>query len=451
MNLEVASSTTRRRQVVRVARKAIALFASVFALTGCMNMMPSSHPRPPMPTPDVFPPPPTSLPQPSRSLPQPSTSPGMPSPSTQPGQTGSPSSMPGGMPSPTGRGTPGLPSIPTSGMPSTPSVLPSPPTSGMPQTPSMPSPSSSSSSGSQQGSGTNFPSVPGLPELQTGDRSRGSQAESGSGQQRGGVEEGQQGQLPSGGPLQTADDSEQNSENEASGEGGMASQRSGDERQSGSAVGAETGEDIAGLPSSGAGDQPEGGQEIEIEDDPGAGVLGTPDGNENGGWVVSNELPENEKVRQGIPDPATEEDEEGSAKSESDEALEATLAGIDGNIMADREEHAEKINERAGGETLPGDAVLAEEDQRGSEGGTRPSAVGGTSREHIPNVTDPNRRSQPPDPNRPSITIGQADIPDAKDDDVIARQLREAALAEKDPELREALWEELRRYLEKRK
>lgn len=315
----------------------------------------------------------------------------------------------------------------------------------------MPSPSSSSSSSSQQGSGTNFPSVPGLPDLRTGDRSRGSQGDADRGQQSEGAEDGQGGQLPTGGPLQTADDSDRNSENEATGEGGMAARRSGDERQSGSATGAETGKDVAGLPSSGDGENPEGGQEIEIDGDPGAGVLGTPDGNENGGWVVSNELPENEKVRQGVPEPADVEDEEGGAKSESDEELNATLAGIDGSIMSDREEHAEKINERAGGETLPGDAVLAEEDQRGGVGGQRPSSVGGTSREHIPNVTDPNRRSQPPDPNRPSITIGQADIPDAKDDDVVARQLREAALAEKDPELREALWEELRRYLEKRK
>ena len=32
------------------------------------------------------------------------------------------------------------------------------------------------------------------------------------------------------------------------------------------------------------------------------------------------------------------------------------------------------------------------------------------------------------------------------DDDIIARQLREAALAEEDPELRERLWEEYRKY-----
>jgi len=39
-----------------------------------------------------------------------------------------------------------------------------------------------------------------------------------------------------------------------------------------------------------------------------------------------------------------------------------------------------------------------------------------------------------------------ADIPDVSDDDIVARQLREAALSEEDPELREQLWEEYRRY-----
>ena len=38
------------------------------------------------------------------------------------------------------------------------------------------------------------------------------------------------------------------------------------------------------------------------------------------------------------------------------------------------------------------------------------------------------------------------DIPASSDDDVLARQLREAAMNETDPELREKLWEEYRRY-----
>jgi hypothetical protein len=38
------------------------------------------------------------------------------------------------------------------------------------------------------------------------------------------------------------------------------------------------------------------------------------------------------------------------------------------------------------------------------------------------------------------------DIPAGRDDDVVARQLREAATSEPDPELREALWDEYRNY-----
>lgn len=40
------------------------------------------------------------------------------------------------------------------------------------------------------------------------------------------------------------------------------------------------------------------------------------------------------------------------------------------------------------------------------------------------------------------------DISDGSDDDIVARQLREAAMAEQDPELREKLWDEYRKYKE---
>jgi len=39
-----------------------------------------------------------------------------------------------------------------------------------------------------------------------------------------------------------------------------------------------------------------------------------------------------------------------------------------------------------------------------------------------------------------------ADVGDGHDDDVVARQLREAALSEEDPAIREKLWDEYRRY-----
>jgi len=38
------------------------------------------------------------------------------------------------------------------------------------------------------------------------------------------------------------------------------------------------------------------------------------------------------------------------------------------------------------------------------------------------------------------------DIGDGRDDDVVARQLREAAMSEEDPVIREKLWDEYRRY-----
>ena len=43
-------------------------------------------------------------------------------------------------------------------------------------------------------------------------------------------------------------------------------------------------------------------------------------------------------------------------------------------------------------------------------------------------------------------TQAPADASDGSDDDIVARQIREAALNEKDPVLREKLWEEYRKY-----
>ena len=46
----------------------------------------------------------------------------------------------------------------------------------------------------------------------------------------------------------------------------------------------------------------------------------------------------------------------------------------------------------------------------------------------------------------PDVSPAPPDIDDGKDDDIIARQLREAAQKEKDPELRAKLWDEYRKY-----
>ena len=49
-------------------------------------------------------------------------------------------------------------------------------------------------------------------------------------------------------------------------------------------------------------------------------------------------------------------------------------------------------------------------------------------------------------PPTPAIYEAPDDIPEGNDDDVVARQLREAAMREPDPEVRERLWNEYRKY-----
>lgn len=45
-----------------------------------------------------------------------------------------------------------------------------------------------------------------------------------------------------------------------------------------------------------------------------------------------------------------------------------------------------------------------------------------------------------------SLPPAPDDVPSGQDDDIVARQLREAAENESDPELREKLWDEYRDY-----
>ena len=47
---------------------------------------------------------------------------------------------------------------------------------------------------------------------------------------------------------------------------------------------------------------------------------------------------------------------------------------------------------------------------------------------------------------KPAVYKAPQDIPDGNDDDVVARQLREAAMREADPLVRERLWNKYRKY-----
>ena len=63
-------------------------------------------------------------------------------------------------------------------------------------------------------------------------------------------------------------------------------------------------------------------------------------------------------------------------------------------------------------------------------------------------MVDPDPVSIKGEGNIPTRSHSQVppDLVDAKGDDIIARQLREAAMKEQDPELRDKLWDEYRKY-----
>jgi hypothetical protein len=160
---------------------------------------------------------------------------------------------------------------------------------------------------------------------------------------------------------------------------------------------------------------------------------------DQGEWQTSN---------QGIPDGSGDADASGSAdateaagddtKNGADQALAEALEGLDGEILAER-------------------AVLRETEAAGKPGNSgsspgQPSAAdttmgsNGTAASSSPTTATRGRVNTPPPPPKRGDDTAPTNLPDAKDDDIIARQLREAAMQETDPELKEKLWDEYRRY-----
>ena len=135
------------------------------------------------------------------------------------------------------------------------------------------------------------------------------------------------------------------------------------------------------------------------------------------GWEVSNET--GEEVGAAAGQSGSEEGDEADGSADDGDgqvdALERALGELDGEILDERVTTADAQSvPRPGGDEAEGNPVPA------------------------PPRAEP-ELARTPTPLLP-------DTPDARDDDVVARQLREAAMAETDPELREQLWEEYRRY-----
>ena len=177
---------------------------------------------------------------------------------------------------------------------------------------------------------------------------------------------------------------------------------------------------------------------------------------------------------------------EGEAESESDMAESggaeasgdmAKSGGAQGGAVSDAEELAtlnrqlDQALEKFDGAILTERNTVANQENAGASGSPMGEQDGGTGAEGEPGTgegsmaqnqgtgsadpTDsgeggipasPGSRGQGEYRHTASADTVPADIPDGSDDDVVARQIREAAMAETDPELREKLWEEYRKY-----
>jgi hypothetical protein len=129
--------------------------------------------------------------------------------------------------------------------------------------------------------------------------------------------------------------------------------------------------------------------------------------------------------------------------------LDESLSAFDGQLVKEQR----LLDEQRTGSELAGEALGsgAEEGREaaGREGAA--STAGGpqgsaSDAGHMPPGKTTNEGKRRRVGTASSSTPIPPDIPNAYDDDIVARQLREAAENEKDPALREKLWEEYRRY-----
>ncbi|MXZ55049.1 MAG: hypothetical protein F4077_11240 [Gammaproteobacteria bacterium] len=332
-------------------------------------------------------------------LPSPQSSAGMPSPSSS-SSSGPPTGSPMPQPNSGSQSSLPTPSLPTPGSPSSgnpslprpPSPTPSPDSSnGNPSTPSMPSPESQGSPNpGESNDGTTTP-----------DSSSGNE-----GQQDG--QEGTMGdnmdlppgdvQLPAGDPNGQADGDQANND------GGMMNP--------------------------------------ENEDNGDGTMIPEDEDNGGGGWETSNQLEPQAGDSEESGNGDVEEDESATVSSSGEDAMQEVLGDLDGEIMDERN----AANTRANDE-------VAEAGSFETETGETESGVQDGDTEGADTAVDDEQQAgtgagEQDEPSLPETQQGVADTPDSKDKNVVARQLKEAALAEEDPELKEKLWEEYEDYVD---
>ena len=127
-----------------------------------------------------------------------------------------------------------------------------------------------------------------------------------------------------------------------------------------------------------------------------------------------------------------------------DAELDGSMRDYDGRILEERAGVMDRANETGANQQLEDfDRSVAYYDE----------AEEGELSEEVSTAEPPAAPQSGNEPGLPTngrsndiVTPPPEDIPSGDDDDVVARQIREAAMKETDPDLREALWEEYRKY-----
>ena len=182
--------------------------------------------------------------------------------------------------------------------------------------------------------------------------------------------------------------------------------------------------------------QPDGDQ----SSDGGGMMMPEDEGDGGGGWEISNQLEPNAGDSEEGGNSDEEEDESTTASGSGEDAMQEVLGDLDGEIL----------NERNAANTRANDEI-AEAGSFETETGELESGVQDGETEGNDVTADDEQQAgtgagEQEEPLLPDTQQSVADTPDATDKNVVARQLKEAAIAEEDPELKEKLWEEYEEY-----
>ncbi len=141
----------------------------------------------------------------------------------------------------------------------------------------------------------------------------------------------------------------------------------------------------------------------------------------------------------------------GEQVAELDERLNSSMSDYDGMILSEREYIQNKGAEQGSEQAVANAGPLYDDVLNGAEASATAKTSGAPEQTAFPSSSGgmpelPSSQREGDYQHNQTVYTPPADIPSGNDDDVVARQIREAALKEADPKLREKLWDEYRKY-----